>query len=70
MRRRVRVSEVLVAPGNAGTATQAGVRNVAVEAEDIAGLVKLATAENVELTIVGPEGPLVAGVVDAFAARA
>jgi phosphoribosylamine--glycine ligase len=62
------VSEVLVAPGNAGTATEAGVRNVAVEAEDIAGLVKLATAENVALTIVGPEGPLVAGVVDAFAA--
>ncbi|HEY3846100.1 MAG TPA: phosphoribosylamine--glycine ligase [Acetobacteraceae bacterium] len=62
------VSEVLVAPGNAGTAAEPGVRNVAVEAEDIAGLVKLATAENIALTIVGPEGPLVAGVVDAFTA--
>src|SRR5271170_4734187 len=62
------VTEVLVAPGNAGTAAEAGVRNVAVEAEDIAGLVKLASDEAVDLTIVGPEGPLVAGVVDAFAA--
>jgi phosphoribosylamine--glycine ligase len=62
------VTEVLVAPGNAGTAAEARVRNVAVDAEDIAGLVKLASAEKVDLTIVGPEGPLVAGVVDAFTA--
>ena len=62
------VTEVLVAPGNAGTGAEARVRNVAVAAEDIAGLVKLALAEAVDLTIVGPEGPLVAGVVDAFAA--
>jgi phosphoribosylamine--glycine ligase len=62
------VTDVLVAPGNAGTAAEAGVRNVAVEAEDIAGLVKLAREEAIDLTIVGPEGPLVAGVVDAFAA--
>ncbi|MGC1458880.1 MAG: phosphoribosylamine--glycine ligase [Steroidobacteraceae bacterium] len=62
------VTEVLVAPGNAGTAAEPRVRNVAVDAEDIAGLVRLATAEQVDLTIVGPEGPLVAGVVDAFAA--
>jgi phosphoribosylamine---glycine ligase len=62
------VTEVLVAPGNAGTGAEAHVRNVAVAAEDIAGLVKLALAEAVDLTIVGPEGPLVAGVVDAFAA--
>jgi len=60
------VSEVLVAPGNAGTAMEPRVRNVAVGAEDIAGLTKLAVAERVDLTIVGPEGPLVAGVVDAF----
>jgi phosphoribosylamine---glycine ligase len=62
------VTEVLVAPGNAGTAAEPRVRNVAVDAADIAGLVTLATDEAVDLTIVGPEGPLVAGVVDAFAA--
>ena len=64
-----RVTEVLVAPGNAGTAVEPGVRNVAVAAEDIAGLVALAEREHVGLTIVGPEGPLVAGIVDAFAAK-
>jgi phosphoribosylamine--glycine ligase len=63
-----RVAEVLVAPGNAGTALEAGCRNVAVAANDIAGLVALARAEGVALTVVGPEAPLVAGVVDAFAA--
>ena len=63
-----RVSEVLVAPGNGGTATEPRVRNVDVAAEDIAGLVALAKAEHVGLTIIGPEAPLVAGVVDAFVA--
>ncbi len=63
-----RVSEVLVAPGNAGTALETKCRNVAVPAADIAGLVALARAEGVGLTVVGPEGPLVEGVVDAFAA--
>jgi phosphoribosylamine--glycine ligase len=63
------VSEVLVAPGNAGTAAEPRVRNIALDAEDIAGLVALAAAEQVDLTIVGPEGPLVAGIVDGFAAR-
>ncbi|HEV2284757.1 MAG TPA: phosphoribosylamine--glycine ligase, partial [Steroidobacteraceae bacterium] len=63
-----RVSEVLVAPGNAGTAAEPRVRNVAVGAEDIAGLTRLAAAERVDLTIIGPEAPLVAGVVDAFGA--
>jgi phosphoribosylamine--glycine ligase len=62
------VSEVLVAPGNAGTATEARVRNVAVAATDIAALVALAQAEHIGLTIVGPETPLVLGVVDAFQA--
>ncbi len=64
-----RVTEVLVAPGNAGTATEAKVRNVDVAAEDIAALGRLATAERIDLTIVGPEAPLVAGIVDEFAAR-
>ena len=61
-----RVDEVLVAPGNAGTAREDKVRNVAVSADDIEALVNLAQAENVGLTIVGPEAPLVAGVVDRF----
>lgn len=63
-----RVREVLVAPGNAGTAAEPGCRNVAVATTDIAGLVALARTESVDLTVVGPEGPLVAGVVDAFEA--
>jgi phosphoribosylamine--glycine ligase len=61
-----RVEEVLVAPGNAGTAREAKVRNVAVSADDIEALAKLAQTENVALTIVGPEAPLVAGIVDRF----
>jgi phosphoribosylamine--glycine ligase len=60
------VTEVLVAPGNAGTATEPGVRNVAVAAEDLEALVALALEERVELTIVGPEVPLVAGLTDRF----
>ncbi len=61
-----RVTEVIVAPGNAGTAGEPKVRNVNVCAEDIPGLVALARTERVDLTIVGPEAPLVAGVVDEF----
>ena len=61
-----RVSEVLVAPGNAGTAIENKCRNAPIGAMDIPGLVALARAEGIGLTIVGPEGPLVAGVVDAF----
>ncbi|GLQ93392.1 phosphoribosylamine--glycine ligase [Dyella acidisoli] len=63
-----RVSEVIVAPGNAGTAREHGVRNADVAVTDIEGLLKLAKAEKVELTVVGPEVPLVAGVVDKFRA--
>jgi phosphoribosylamine---glycine ligase len=61
-----RVSEVLVAPGNAGTGAEPRVRNVEVAASDVAGLVELARREAVGLTIIGPEAPLVAGIVDAF----
>ena len=64
-----RVSEVIVAPGNAGTATEPKVRNANVPVEDIPALLALALAEKVDLTIVGPEGPLVAGIVDDFTAR-
>ncbi|MCG6118737.1 MAG: phosphoribosylamine--glycine ligase [Aquimonas sp.] len=63
-----KVSEVLVAPGNAGTARTPGLRNVAVSATDIEGLLALAKDEGVGLTVVGPEAPLVAGVVDRFSA--
>ena len=63
------VSAVLVAPGNAGTALEPGVQNVAVAADDIEGLIALAKSADIGLTIVGPEAPLVAGVVDAFNAE-
>lgn len=63
------VNEVLVAPGNAGTALETGVRNVCVDAEDIDGLIELAEKEEVGLTVVGPEVPLVAGIVDRFEDR-
>lgn len=63
-----RVDEVIVAPGNAGTAREPGVRNVAVSAEDVDQLLDLATRECVDLTVVGPEAPLVEGIVDQFAA--
>src|SRR5690606_6432600 len=64
-----RVTEVLVAPGNAGTAREPKVRNVAIDASNIDALADLAAAEGVALSIVGPEAPLVAGIVDAFEAR-
>jgi phosphoribosylamine---glycine ligase len=63
-----RVQEVLVAPGNAGTALEPKVRNVDIAADDIDGLLAVATREDIGLTIVGPEGPLVAGIADRFAA--
>ncbi len=61
-----RVEEVLVAPGNAGTELEPGLTNVAVAADDIDALLALAKERNVALTIVGPEAPLVAGIVDRF----
>jgi phosphoribosylamine---glycine ligase len=61
-----RVSEVIVAPGNAGTAHEPGVRNADVAVTDLDGLLKLARDEGIALTVVGPEVPLVAGVVDRF----
>ncbi len=63
-----RVDQVLVAPGNGGTAREKRVRNVEVAANDIEGLLKLACEERVDLTVVGPEAPLVAGIVDKFRA--
>jgi len=62
--RSPRVQEVLVAPGNAGTFMAAGCRNVNVGANDLDGIVSLASSEQVSLVVVGPEDPLVAGLVD------
>ena len=60
------VEEVLVAPGNAGTQQEPGLRNVEIAVTDIAGLITLCKRENIAFTVVGPEVPLVAGIVDAF----
>ena len=60
------VETVFVAPGNAGTAIEPGLENVAIGADDFAALAEFAQTNNVGLTIVGPEQPLVDGVVDFF----
>ncbi len=60
--------EVYVAPGNAGTAREPGMRNVAIDGEDLEALVAFAQRTQIDLTIVGPEQPLVAGIVDRFTA--
>ena len=67
--RSSRVTEVIVAPGNAGTAREPKCRNVAINAVDIDGLVNLVREEGIDVTVVGPEAPLVAGVVDRFRAE-
>ena len=61
-------SDVLVAPGNAGTAGEEKVRNVDIAADDVDGLVEFAREESIDLTIVGPEQALVEGIVDRFEA--
>jgi phosphoribosylamine--glycine ligase len=60
------VEAVYVAPGNAGTQREPGVQNVSIGAEDVTGLLDFARSYGIDLTIVGPEAPLVAGLVDAF----
>ncbi|PAU76270.1 phosphoribosylamine--glycine ligase [Halomonas salipaludis] len=62
------VARVFVAPGNAGTAGEAKLENVTLAADDLAGLEAFARQQAIELTIVGPEAPLVEGVVDRFQA--
>ncbi len=62
------VKNIFVAPGNAGTALEPKLQNVNIQVEDIAGLVVFAQENTIDLTIVGPEAPLVIGVVDAFRA--
>ncbi len=61
-----RVQKVIVAPGNGGTAREEGVENIAITG--IPELVEFARQEGIQLTVVGPEAPLAAGVVDAFRA--
>ncbi len=63
-----KVKQVFVAPGNAGTATEAKTKNIAINADDITQLLQFAKENAVNLTIVGPEAPLVAGIVDTFQA--
>ncbi|MCH7506385.1 MAG: phosphoribosylamine--glycine ligase [Proteobacteria bacterium] len=58
--------KVFVAPGNAGTAGEPGVENVSIGANDLGGLLNFAREKGVDLTIVGPEDPLVNGIVDLF----
>jgi len=62
-----RVQKVFVAPGNGGTAREAGLENVAISAID--KLVEFALAENIHLTVVGPEAPLADGIVDLFRSK-
>ncbi|QCU90744.1 phosphoribosylamine--glycine ligase [Thiomicrorhabdus sediminis] len=61
-----KVSQVFVAPGNAGTALEENLTNVDIAVDDIQGLVDFAKSNAIDLAIVGPEVPLVLGVVDAF----
>jgi phosphoribosylamine--glycine ligase len=60
------VEKVYAAPGNAGTGSVVNAENIAIAATDIAGLIRFARENDVRLTVVGPEAPLVAGIVDAF----
>lgn len=66
--RSPRLSALYVAPGNGGTGALAKTQNVDVGAEDIGGLVDFAVRRQIDLTVVGPEAPLVAGLVDALQA--
>jgi len=60
------VKKVFVAPGNAGTAGEPGVENIAISSNDLDGLLGFAREQGIDLTIVGPEDPLVNGIVDRF----
>jgi phosphoribosylamine--glycine ligase len=61
-----KVDKVFVAPGNAGTALEPSVENIAIAVDDIAALLAFAQKEAIDLTIIGPEIPLVLGIVDRF----
>ncbi len=66
VKQSAKVEKVFVAPGNAGTALEASVENVAIAVDDIAGLLAFAQQQAIDLTIIGPEIPLVLGIVDSF----
>lgn len=61
-----KVSQIFVAPGNAGTALEPHLQNVAIAADDVSGLLTFALQTGIDLTIIGPEVPLVKGIVDSF----
>ncbi len=61
-----KVSQVFVAPGNAGTALETGVQNIDIASNNLQGLLEYAQQQDISLTIIGPEVPLVAGIVDLF----
>ena len=60
------VKSIYVAPGNAGTEREEKTRNINIDSSDIDSLLHFAKKENIDLTIVGPENPLVKGIVDLF----
>jgi phosphoribosylamine--glycine ligase len=65
-RQSPKVEKVFVAPGNTGTALEPAIENVAIAVDDIPGLLAFAQKERIDLTIIGPEVPLVMGIVDCF----
>lgn len=69
VRQSPQAEKIFVAPGNAGTALESGVENIAIDPLDFPALVEFAKRNAIGLTIVGPEAPLVAGVVDYFSAH-
>ena len=64
-----KVERVFVAPGNAGTELEDKIENISIQAEDNNGLLKFVLENAIDLTVVGPEAPLVAGIVDLFEAN-
>ncbi|MGV6808869.1 MAG: phosphoribosylamine--glycine ligase [bacterium] len=68
MAQSARVAQVYVAPGNAGTALEENIENCPIAATDIPALLAFAQTEQIDLTLIGPEAPLVAGIVDQFQA--
>lgn len=64
-----KVTKVFVAPGNAGTALESDIENIDIAVDDFAALIQFAQQENIDLTVIGPEAPLVDGIVDQFSAK-